>query len=83
MFFKAMDVFPEKCSSCPYCEIEPDPDFQDWTERENVKIYCKLQQKDVVTSIRPPESVTYVPDPNQCILKYHEETLMRMNKGLD
>lgn len=75
-------VFPTKCSTCPYCTYQPDPDEHDWTERDNVKIYCELQQKIVVNSLRPLDADNFIPSADNCVLKYHEEYLLRTRKEL-
>lgn len=76
------NVFPEKCSTCPYCEYQRDPDEHDWTERDNVKIYCELQRKVIVTSMRPKDADDFIPPSSKCVLKYHEEYLTKKNKEL-
>lgn len=76
-------VFPSKCATCPYSDYQPDPDNHDWTERDNIKIFCELQGKVVASSLRPLDADNFVPNPTSCVLKYHEEYLTRTNKELD
>lgn len=41
------------CTECPFHEVQPDPDPNDWFCDDDVKVYCHKSKKNVTCACRP------------------------------
>ena len=41
------------CIDCPFHEVLPDPDPNDWFCDDDVKVYCNKSKRNITTACRP------------------------------
>jgi hypothetical protein len=56
------------CIDCPFHEVQPDPDKNDWFNDDDVKVVCKKKKKNITVACRPYNTRKECEIPNWCPL---------------
>ena len=59
----------ENCVDCPFHEVQPDPDPDDWFCDDDVKVVCTKAKKNITVACRPYSTRRECSIPRWCPLK--------------
>lgn len=54
------------CMKCPYSIILPDPDPYDWFCDDDVRVFCKKEERNITTACRPYNATKESVTPDWC-----------------
>lgn len=60
----------DSCVDCPFHSVLPDPDPNDWFNRDDVRVFCTRKSKNATVACRPYQTrKETTPPPKWCPLE--------------